>query len=80
MQHDVQNEGGGGGKRLFEQCSKKLQIWRKLAPLGQDVLHQAGSLPLDHHLKILLAKTKVAKVLHSKVSLAGPPFSLAIYK
>ena len=25
LQHDVQNE--GGGQRLFEQCSKKLQIW-----------------------------------------------------
>ena len=24
---------GGGGQRLFEQCSKKLQIWWRLAPL-----------------------------------------------
>ena len=26
-------KGGAGGQRLFEQCSKKLRIWRKLAPL-----------------------------------------------
>ena len=24
---------GGGGQRLFEQCSKKLRIWRRMAPL-----------------------------------------------
>ena len=33
LQHDVQNE-GGGGQRLFEQCLKKLQIWWRLAPLS----------------------------------------------
>ena len=26
---------GGGGQRVFEQCSKKLQIWQKLAPLSE---------------------------------------------
>ena len=25
--------GGGGGQRFFKKCSKKLQIWRRLAPL-----------------------------------------------
>ena len=27
-------KGGAGGQRLFEQCSKKLRIWRRLAPLN----------------------------------------------
>ena len=32
LQHNVQNE-GGGGQRLFEQCSKKLRIWWRWPPL-----------------------------------------------
>ena len=27
-------KGGGGGQRLFEQCSKKLRIWCRVAPLS----------------------------------------------
>ena len=27
-------KGGAGGQRLFEQCSKKLRIWYRLAPLS----------------------------------------------
>ena len=38
MQHDVQNKGGGGGQRLFEQCSKKLRIWWRRAPLITNVI------------------------------------------
>ena len=47
------------------------------ATVGQDVLHQAACLSFNHHFKILLAEAKVAKVLHSKVSLTGPPFALS---
>ena len=28
-------KGGAGGQRLFEQCSKKLRIWRRRAPLSR---------------------------------------------
>ena len=30
-------KGGAGGQRLFEQCSKKLRIWRRMAPLRYPV-------------------------------------------
>ena len=36
-------KGGAGGQRLFEQCSKKLQIWWRLAPLiNRIILIQRG--------------------------------------
>ena len=31
-------KGGAGGQRLFEQCSKKLRIWYRLAPLTHQVV------------------------------------------
>ena len=41
---------GGGGQRLFEQCSKKLRIWYRLAPLivlcGATSLIEFYSIPL----------------------------------
>ena len=35
---------GGGGQRLFEQCSKKLRIWRSLAPLKLHTQSKHGGL------------------------------------
>ena len=36
--HNVKNEGGGGDQRIFEQCSKKLQIWYMRAPLIETLI------------------------------------------
>ena len=36
-------KGGAGGQRLFEQCSKKLRIWYRLAPLKLPVFEQCLS-------------------------------------
>merc|ERR1712001_426016 len=37
-------KGGAGGQRLFEQCSKKLRIWCRLAPLNSSLLFSSSLL------------------------------------
>ena len=49
-------KGGAGGQRLFEQCSKKLRIWRKMAPLMDNMTYCPKPLVLGHSKAFVLSE------------------------